>query len=75
MQGWLWVLVGLVAAVLFTLLLAYLLHQQRLHTQIDMLKRALRHTRSPWAREDAAWKHLGEAVEQIPQDLRPPEEP
>ncbi len=75
MHGWLWVVIGLAAAVTLTLLLAYILPRQRLHTQIELLRRALRHTRSPWAREDAAWERLGKAVEQIPEDLRPPDEP
>jgi len=64
-----WVLVGVVGAVAFSLALAYILRSQRLHLQIRLLRRIAQHSRSPWAAEDEAWRQLGAAVQQIPEDL------
>ena len=64
-----WILVGVVGAVAFSVALAYVLRLQRLHLQIRLLQRLARHSRSPWAVEDEAWQSLGEAVQQIPDDL------
>jgi len=64
-----WVFVGVVGAVAFSLALAYILRAQRLHTQIFLLRQIIRRSRSPWAAEDHAWQRLGEAVQQIPEDL------
>ena len=64
-----WTVVGIVGAVAFSLALAYLLKSQRLHWQIHVLRQFVKRTRSPWQHEDEAWRHLGRAVEQIPEDL------
>ncbi len=66
-----WVLVGVAGAVAFSIALAYVLHLQRLHLQIHLLRKLVRRSRSPWAAEDAGWRRLGEAVKQIPEDVMP----
>ena len=68
------VLSGIVAAIIFSLLLAYSLRRQNLHTQVEILRKVVRRSRAPWAKEDQGWKALGEAVKGIPDDLRPPSE-
>ncbi len=72
-RGVLILVLGVAAAVLFSLALAYVLKHQRLHWQIEALRRLARRSRSPWAEEDAAWAQLGQAVDEIPEDLRPRE--
>ncbi len=66
------VLGGIAAAIVFSLLLAYSLRRQNLHTQIETLRKAAHRARSPWAKENREWETLGKAVENIPDDLRPP---
>ncbi len=68
------VLGGMVAAVALSLALAYILRHQDLHAQVEILRKVVHRTRSPWAKEDQGWKALGEAVKGIPDDLRPPSE-
>ena len=63
---------GALAAILASLLLAYILHSQRLHFQINALRRVFHRGRDPWAEEDAAWEHLHRTVQGIPDDLLPP---
>ncbi|HFC08644.1 MAG TPA: hypothetical protein ENJ54_02135 [Chloroflexi bacterium] len=66
------VLGGIVVAIIFSLLLAYSLRRQNLHAQVEILRKVVRRSRSPWVKEDQGWKALGEAVKGIPDDLRPP---
>ena len=66
---WLLVLSGVVGAIAFSILLALILRHQELHLQVELLKRAIRRARAPWAEENAMWEKLNGAVQQIPQDL------
>ncbi len=66
---WLLVLSGVVGAIAFSILLALILRHQELHLQVELLKRAIRRARAPWAEENAMWEKLNGAVQQIPKDL------
>ena len=66
---WLLVLSGVVGAIAFSFLLALILRHQELHLQVELLKRAIRRARAPWAKENAMWEKLNGAVQQIPKDL------
>ena len=68
------VLGGVVAAIVFSFLMAYSLRRQNLHRQVEILRKVVRRSRAPWVKEDEGWQALSHAVKGIPDDLRPPSE-